>query len=86
MQSAAVELSFTILFYKKIHLFVYLISYALLGWFYIFFQDQDFGSADDIFSHTGDKRAPLKPPVRKALAVFSGKRNPNDNHFSRRKH
>ncbi|XP_073005063.1 RNA-binding NOB1-like protein [Typha latifolia] len=49
-------------------------------------QDQDFISSDDIFSHSGEKRAPLKPPVRKALAVFSGKRNPNDNHFSRRKH
>ncbi|KAJ6851165.1 RNA-binding protein NOB1 [Iris pallida] len=46
-------------------------------------QDQDFLSSDDIFSHGGDKRAPLKPPVRKALAMFSGKRNPNDNHFSR---
>lgn len=52
----------------------------------IFFQDQEFLSVDDIFSHAGGKRAPLKPPVRKALAVFSGKRNPNDNHFSRHKH
>ncbi|XXG50918.1 hypothetical protein AAC387_Pa02g4813 [Persea americana] len=33
-----------------------------------------------------DKRAPLKPPIRKALAVFSGRQNPNDNHFSRHKH
>ncbi|KAF7810265.1 RNA-binding protein NOB1 [Senna tora] len=32
-----------------------------------------------------DKRTPFQPPVRKALAVFSGKRNPNDNHFSRSK-
>uniref|UniRef100_A0A7N2N3C3 Uncharacterized protein n=1 Tax=Quercus lobata TaxID=97700 RepID=A0A7N2N3C3_QUELO len=42
-------------------------------------------TADD-FGHHVDKRAPLQPPVRKALAVFSGKRNPNDNHFSRSKH
>ncbi|ONK80038.1 uncharacterized protein A4U43_C01F13110 [Asparagus officinalis] len=49
-------------------------------------QDQDFLCSDDIFTHCGEKRAPLKPPVRKALAVFSGKRNPNDNHFSRSKH
>jgi hypothetical protein len=38
------------------------------------------------FSHSGEKKAQLKPPVRKALAMFSGKRNPNDNHFSRKKH
>lgn len=49
-------------------------------------QDQDFLCSDDIFTHAGEKRAPLKPPVRKALAVFSGRRNPNDNHFSRSKH
>jgi len=49
-------------------------------------QEDDFLGIDDIFSHSGDKKAPLKPPVRKALAMFSGKRNPNDNHFSRKKH
>ncbi|CAN6247499.1 unnamed protein product [Urochloa humidicola] len=49
-------------------------------------QVDDFLGVDDIFSHSGDKKAPLKPPVRKALAMFSGKRNPNDNHFSRKKH
>ncbi|RLN09728.1 RNA-binding protein NOB1 [Panicum miliaceum] len=49
-------------------------------------QEDDFLGVDDIFSHSGDKKAPLKPPVRKALAMFSGKRNPNDNHFSRKKH
>ncbi|KAL5207267.1 hypothetical protein ABZP36_031702 [Zizania latifolia] len=49
-------------------------------------QDDDFLSVDDIFSHSGEKKVPLKPPVRKALAMFSGKRNPNDNHFSRKKH
>ncbi|CAL9168039.1 unnamed protein product [Musa hybrid cultivar] len=48
-------------------------------------QDEDFLSVDDIFSHSGEKRVPLKPPVKKALAMFSGRRNPNDNHFSRRK-
>ncbi|XXG50925.1 hypothetical protein AAC387_Pa02g4818 [Persea americana] len=38
-------------------------------------QDLDLLSADDVFSHLPDKRAPLKPPIRKALAVFSGRRN-----------
>ncbi|CAN6461733.1 unnamed protein product [Victoria cruziana] len=46
----------------------------------------DIPSADEITFHSSEKRAPLKPPVRKALAVFSGKRNPNDNHFSRHNH
>uniref|UniRef100_A0A804PDX6 RNA-binding protein NOB1 n=1 Tax=Zea mays TaxID=4577 RepID=A0A804PDX6_MAIZE len=49
-------------------------------------KDDDFLGVVDIFSHGGDKKAPLKPPVRKALAMFSGKRNPNDNHFSRKKY
>ncbi|XP_057978343.1 RNA-binding NOB1-like protein [Malania oleifera] len=49
-------------------------------------QEDDFSTLDDIFSHHTDKKAPLKPPVGRALAVFSGKRNPNDNHFSRKKH
>ncbi|OVA20659.1 Nin one binding (NOB1) Zn-ribbon-like [Macleaya cordata] len=49
-------------------------------------QGDDIFISDDVFSHTPDKRAPLQPPIRKALAVFSGKRNPNDNHFSRSKH
>ncbi|XP_054818002.1 RNA-binding NOB1-like protein [Prosopis cineraria] len=49
-------------------------------------QDDDFFTPDKIFSHNTDKRAPFQPPVRKALAVFSGKRNPNDNHYSRSKH
>ncbi|KAK0587551.1 hypothetical protein LWI29_024744 [Acer saccharum] len=49
--------------------------------------DDDLFCPDDIFSsHHNDKRAPLQPPVRKALAVFSGRRNPNDNHYSRAKH
>ncbi|KAE8698132.1 RNA-binding protein nob1, putative isoform 2 [Hibiscus syriacus] len=47
--------------------------------------DDDLLMAGDTTHHT-DKRAPLQLPVRKALAVFSGKRNPNDNHFSRSKH
>ncbi|XP_037452013.1 RNA-binding protein NOB1-like [Triticum dicoccoides] len=45
----------------------------------------DFLGAEDIFTHSGEKKVELKPPVRKALAMFSGKRNPNDNHFSRKK-
>ncbi|XP_073159324.1 RNA-binding NOB1-like protein [Henckelia pumila] len=48
-------------------------------------QDDDFIVPDDVFRHHTDKKAPLQPPVRKALAVFGGKRNPNDNHFSRPK-
>ncbi|KAK6935371.1 Nin one binding (NOB1) Zn-ribbon-like [Dillenia turbinata] len=49
-------------------------------------QGDDLFCSDDIFCHHTDKKAPLKPPVRKALAVFSQKRNPNDNHYSRPKH
>ncbi|KAL3635518.1 hypothetical protein CASFOL_020065 [Castilleja foliolosa] len=45
-------------------------------------QDDNLIIADDIFRHHSDKKAPLQPPVRKALAVFSGRRNPNDNHFA----
>jgi hypothetical protein len=38
------------------------------------------------YFHTGgEKKVQLKPPVRKALEMFSGKRNPNDNQFSRNK-
>ncbi|KAI3453698.1 hypothetical protein Pfo_010361 [Paulownia fortunei] len=48
-------------------------------------QEEDFFVPDDIFRHHTDKKAPHQPPVRKALAVFSGKRNPNDNHFARAK-
>ncbi|XP_039058909.1 uncharacterized protein LOC120202560 [Hibiscus syriacus] len=48
--------------------------------------DDDLLMAGDTFTHHTDKRAPLRPPVRKALAVFSGKRNQNDNHYSRSKH
>ncbi|KAK7358632.1 hypothetical protein VNO77_00570 [Canavalia gladiata] len=49
-------------------------------------QDDDFFTPDSVFSHHTDKKAPFQPPVRKAMAVFSGKRNPNDNHYSRSKH
>ncbi|KAK7318262.1 hypothetical protein RJT34_02961 [Clitoria ternatea] len=49
-------------------------------------KDDDFFTPDSVFSHHTDKKAPFQPPVRKALAVFSGKRNPNDNHYSRSKH
>lgn len=48
-------------------------------------EGDDFLMAGDIFTHHSDARKPLQPPVRKALAAFSGKRNPNDNHYSRRK-
>ncbi|MQL97973.1 hypothetical protein Taro_030668 [Colocasia esculenta] len=46
-------------------------------------QDDMLGG-DDIFSHASAKRAPLKPPVGKAVLVFTGKKNLNDNHFSRK--
>ncbi|KAK9270521.1 hypothetical protein L1049_026102 [Liquidambar formosana] len=49
-------------------------------------QGEDIFTSDHIFYHHTDKKAPLKPPVRKALAVFSGKRNPNDNHYTRSMH
>lgn len=48
-------------------------------------QEDVFFSSDDIFSHAGEGRAPFRPPVRKTMALFSGKRNPNDNHYSRPK-
>ncbi|KAF8027399.1 hypothetical protein BT93_E0336 [Corymbia citriodora subsp. variegata] len=46
-------------------------------------QGDDLFTSDDVFSYHSDTRSSFQPPVRKALAVFSGKRNPNDNHFSR---
>lgn len=46
----------------------------------------DIFATNEMFTHHTDKKAPLQPPVRKAMAVFSGKRNPNDNHYSRSKH
>lgn len=49
-------------------------------------EGDNFFTSDDIFKHHTDKRAPLQPPIRKALAVFSGRRNPNDNHYSHPKH
>ncbi|CAH9148215.1 unnamed protein product [Cuscuta epithymum] len=48
--------------------------------------DDIFTTQDNIFVHHTDKKAPLQPPIRKALAVFSGRRNPNDNHYSRAIH
>ncbi|KAJ4902558.1 Nin one binding (NOB1) Zn-ribbon like [Raphanus sativus] len=48
--------------------------------------DEDFISDDVFMNHHSDKKAPLQPPVRKAMAVFSQKRNPNDNHYSRSMH
>ncbi|CAK7335509.1 unnamed protein product [Dovyalis caffra] len=49
-------------------------------------EGDDFFVRDDIFSHHTDKKRSFRPPIRQALAVFSGKRNPNDNHYSRPKH
>ncbi|GAB2272798.1 hypothetical protein Dimus_007618 [Dionaea muscipula] len=46
-------------------------------------QEDDFLGSASIFTHHTDKKAPHRPPVRQALAMFSGKRNPNDNHYSR---
>ncbi|CAH8390791.1 unnamed protein product [Eruca vesicaria subsp. sativa] len=48
--------------------------------------DEYFISDDVFLNHHSDKKAPLQPPVRKAMAVFSQKRNPNDNHYSRSMH
>ncbi|CAN7017014.1 unnamed protein product [Brassica oleracea var. botrytis] len=48
--------------------------------------DEYFISDDVFMNHHSDKKAPLQPPVRKAMAVFSQKRNPNDNHYSRSMH
>ncbi|KAF3516571.1 hypothetical protein DY000_02061061 [Brassica cretica] len=45
--------------------------------------DEYFISDDVFMHHHSDRKAPLQPPVRKAMAVFSQKRNPNDNHYSR---
>ncbi|CAL5214790.1 unnamed protein product [Lathyrus oleraceus] len=45
-------------------------------------KDDEFFGPDDVFSHHNSKGSPFLPPVRKALAVYSGKRNPNDNHYS----
>ncbi|KAK2439038.1 RNA-binding NOB1 protein [Trifolium repens] len=46
-------------------------------------KDDDCFLPDNVFSHHNYKGTPFSPPVRKALAMFSGKRNPNDNHHSR---
>ncbi|CAI0414438.1 unnamed protein product, partial [Linum tenue] len=47
--------------------------------------DDFFVGAGDIFSHV-DKRSAYKPPVGKAFTAYGGRRNPNDNHYSRQKH
>ncbi|VVA90610.1 unnamed protein product [Arabis nemorensis] len=40
--------------------------------------------SDDVFMyHHSNRKAPLQPLVREAMANFSQKRNPNDNHYSR---
>ncbi|KAL5551680.1 hypothetical protein UlMin_001856 [Ulmus minor] len=48
-------------------------------------QGDEFFAVDHMFSHHTDKGTPFQPPMRKALAVFSQRRNPNDNHYSRTK-
>jgi RNA-binding protein NOB1 len=62
----------------------YLLLIIIEATVYLIFQGDDFYSMDDFGQHS-DKRGPLQPPVRKALAVFSGRRNPNDNHYARSK-
>lgn len=42
-------------------------------------------SIEEIGFGVTERRVPLQAPVREAVAIFSGKRNPNDNHFSRHK-
>ncbi|KAL1340636.1 hypothetical protein AAHE18_09G029800 [Arachis hypogaea] len=49
-------------------------------------KDDDIFASGSVFTHHTDKRAPFQPPIRKALAVFSGRRNPNDNHYSGSRH
>ncbi|MED6156621.1 hypothetical protein PIB30_015933 [Stylosanthes scabra] len=48
--------------------------------------DDDIFASGTVFTHHTDKRAPFQPPIRKAMAVFSGRRNPNDNHYSGSRH
>lgn len=43
-------------------------------------------SIEEISFGAKERRVPLQAPVRAAVAIFSGRRNPNDNHFSRHKH
>ncbi|EPS69113.1 hypothetical protein M569_05652, partial [Genlisea aurea] len=45
-------------------------------------QEDEFFIPDNVFKNHTTKKSPHQHPVRKALAVFSGKRNPNDNHFA----
>ncbi|VFQ62221.1 unnamed protein product [Cuscuta campestris] len=45
--------------------------------------DDDIFTQDNIFVNHTDKKAHLQPPMRQTVAVFSGRRNPNDNHYSR---
>ncbi|VFQ83502.1 unnamed protein product [Cuscuta campestris] len=48
--------------------------------------DDDIFTQDSIFVNHTDKKAHLQPPMRQTVAVFSGRRNPNDNHYSRALH
>ncbi|GAB2212278.1 hypothetical protein Droror1_Dr00025630 [Drosera rotundifolia] len=48
--------------------------------------DDDILASASLFTHHADKKAPHRPPVRAAMGMFSGRRNPNDNHYSRTTH
>ncbi|KAL6183251.1 hypothetical protein ACLB2K_044662 [Fragaria x ananassa] len=45
--------------------------------------DDLFASNGCVFIHRSDEKASLQPQVKKALAAFRGRRNPNDNHYSK---
>ncbi|CAN0841329.1 RNA-binding NOB1-like protein [Linum grandiflorum] len=45
-------------------------------------EDDFFVSSGDIFGKV-DKRTAFKPPVGKAFTLYSGRKNPNDNHYAR---
>lgn len=73
-------------FYLKLKS-VTLIERNLKGNYVVCFQGDEYFISDDVFmNHHSDRKASLQPPVRKAMAVFSQKRNPNDNHYSRSMH
>lgn len=45
---------------------------------------QDVFTRSEMFTKNIDKKPAMAPPIREALAIFSGKRNPNDHRFRRR--
>eukprot|EP00252_Welwitschia_mirabilis_P024946 TRINITY_DN7622_c0_g1_i1.p1 TRINITY_DN7622_c0_g1~~TRINITY_DN7622_c0_g1_i1.p1 ORF type:complete len:582 (-),score=94.53 TRINITY_DN7622_c0_g1_i1:121-1866(-) len=48
-------------------------------------QDINLINLADFSFNAKEKSLPFKPPIRETLAVFRGKRNPNDNHYSQRR-